>query len=320
MSRRTPLTPEQRQAKLDEAHNRLVQAVGELRSSDDWLRYLAAMNRFHRYSASNVLLIVIQRPDATQVAGYTTWKALGRQVNKGAKGIAIFAPVTAKRTVENDEAPADTDTEPGTVKRIVGFRLTYVFDVADTSGDPLPQVPSARLLDGDAPTQMWDALATQVVGAGFTVQLVDEIDSCPGAHGVSDMLAKTVQVATTGRSKAAQAKCLAHELAHVLLHRGVDYRAERGRFEVEAESVAYLVSLGLRPRHHGLHPRLRDQLGQRRHRPGARHRTDRPALRPGRDRPGPAGALRGRAGRGGVAAPPRAVRPSTWGDGDRFLA
>jgi len=115
-------------------------------------------------------------------------------------------------------------------------------DLADTSGDPLPEVPGARLLDGDAPTQMWDALATQVVGAGFTVQLVDEIASCPGAHGVSDMLAKTVQVATTGRSRAAQAKCLAHELAHVLLHRGVDYRAERGRFEVEAESVAYLVS------------------------------------------------------------------------------
>jgi len=128
MSRRTPLTSEQRQAKLDEAHNRLVAAVGELQSSDDWLRYLAAMNRFHRYSVSNVLLIVIQRPDATQVAGYSTWKALGRQVNKGAKGIAIFAPVTAKRTVDNDDASGDTDTEPGTVKRIVGFRLTYVFD------------------------------------------------------------------------------------------------------------------------------------------------------------------------------------------------
>jgi len=128
MSRRTPLTPEQRQAKLDQAHNRLVQAVNELQSSDDWLGYLAAINRFHRYSASNVLLIVIQRPDAIRVAGYTTWKALGRQVNKGAKGIAIFAPVTAKRTVESDEASADPDTEPGTVKRIVGFRLTYVFD------------------------------------------------------------------------------------------------------------------------------------------------------------------------------------------------
>ncbi len=128
MSRRTPLTPERRQAKLDDAHNRLVQAVGELKSSDDWLRYLAAMNRFHRYSASNVLLIVIQRPDATQVAGYTTWKALGRQVNKGAKGIAIYAPVTAKRPVESDEAPGDPETDPGTVKRIVGFRLTYVFD------------------------------------------------------------------------------------------------------------------------------------------------------------------------------------------------
>ena len=242
MSRRTPLTSEQRQAKLDQAHNRLVAAVNELQSSDDWLRYLAAMNRFHRYSASNVLLIVMQRPDASQVAGYSTWKALGRQVNKGAKGIAIFAPVTAKRTVDNDEVPADTDTEPGTVKRVVGFRLTYVFDVSDTTGDPLPQIPSARLLDGDAPTEMWDALAAQVATAGFTLQLVDQIESCPGAHGVSDMLAKTVQVATAGRSKAAQAKCLCHELAHILLHQNVNYRAERGRFEVEAESVAYLVS------------------------------------------------------------------------------
>src|SRR5271166_1779807 len=99
---RVRLSPEERQAKLDAAHQRLVEAVGELRSSEDWLRYLAFMRRFHNYSASNCLMILSQRPDATRVAGFHTWKSLGRSVKKGAKGIAIFAPVTRKFTVDGE--------------------------------------------------------------------------------------------------------------------------------------------------------------------------------------------------------------------------
>ena len=241
---RIRLTPEERQAKLDAAHQRLVEAVDELRSSDDWLRYLGFMARFHDYSVSNIVMIFSQRPDATQVGGFHTWKSMGRSVKKGAKGIAILAPMVRKFTDAEPGQAVVTEsiaTPTDTVQRIVGFRIVYVFDVSDTEGESLPEVPHARLLEGDAPELMWDALAAQVAAAGFALEPVDNIEAVPSAHGVTDHANHVVQIATEGRSRAAQAKCLAHELAHVLLHKDVNYQANRGRCEVEAESVAYLV-------------------------------------------------------------------------------
>src|SRR3954471_407767 len=78
------------------AHNRLTDAVAALTTSDGWRRMLTVAARFHSYSPHNVLLIGIQRPDATQVAGYRTWQSLGRQVRHGERGIAIIAPYTAR--------------------------------------------------------------------------------------------------------------------------------------------------------------------------------------------------------------------------------
>ncbi len=94
--------------------------------------YLAAMGKFHRYSASNILLIITQRPDATRVAGYQTWRKLHRHVTRGAKGIMIFAPLLRK-TVDANECGIKTYRE-----NLVGFRAAVVFDVADTEGNPLP--------------------------------------------------------------------------------------------------------------------------------------------------------------------------------------
>ena len=211
---RTRLNPEERQAKLDAAHQQLVVAVEALTSSDDWRRYLEVMSRFHSYSATNCLMIAFQRPDATRVAGYRTWTTFGRQVQKGAKGIAIWAPVTRKgETADDDEA------ELAAARRCVAFRLAYVFDVADTEGDPLPESPArARLLAGEAPAGMWDALAAQVLAAGYRIELVDAIAHSPGANGTTNPNDLLVQIATSGRSPAAMCKTLAHELAHVLLH------------------------------------------------------------------------------------------------------
>lgn len=232
MSRHT-LSPEERKARLDLAHQRLFQAVEQLRSSADWLAYLAFMARFHTYSAQNVLLIMFQRPSATQVAGFHTWRSLGRRVKKGAKGIAILAPMTRK--VE----AAEEDREEGvTGTALVGFRIVHVFDVADTEGDALPEPPRARLLRGDAPAELWDALSAQVEAAGFSVATAEEIEPGSGINGRTRYTGSEVLIATAGRSRAAQTKTLAHELAHVLLHRGMQ---DRARAEVEAESVAYLV-------------------------------------------------------------------------------
>src|SRR6202044_3910239 len=94
--------------------------------------YLAAMGKFHRYTASNILLIITQRPDATRVAGYQTWRKLRRQVVRGAKGIMIFAPLV-RRAVDSNDREIETECQS-----LVGFRAAVVFDVADTAGDPLP--------------------------------------------------------------------------------------------------------------------------------------------------------------------------------------
>jgi hypothetical protein len=92
--------------------------------------YLAAMGKFHRYSASNILLIMTKRPDATHVAGYQTWRKLHRQVTRGTKGIVIFAPLVC-RSVDANECGIESERES-----LVGYRAAVVFDVADTEGDP----------------------------------------------------------------------------------------------------------------------------------------------------------------------------------------
>src|SRR4029079_7796016 len=104
--------------------------VERLRTTDGWQRWLAFAGRFTTYSLRNQLLVQMQRPNATRVAGYKAWKALGRQVNKGERGIAILAPRT--RLVED---------EAGDRKRVVsGFHVVRVFDVSQTSGPPLPEL------------------------------------------------------------------------------------------------------------------------------------------------------------------------------------
>ena len=96
--------------------------------------FLKTMARFHRYSWGNQLLIHSQRPDATRVAGFRAWLALGRAVRRGEKGIAILAPLVRKEPVFGVDQPEDAD------RCIVGFRTAYVFDVSQTDGDALPEI------------------------------------------------------------------------------------------------------------------------------------------------------------------------------------
>src|ERR1700693_515003 len=103
----------------EEALNRLSAEL-EAGKSETLKNYLAAMGRFHRYSWGNVLLINSQRPDATRVAGFHTWHDLGRSVNKGEKGITIFAPVLVR---QKDDSPGRHEAaKPDEVFRLTGFR------------------------------------------------------------------------------------------------------------------------------------------------------------------------------------------------------
>src|SRR5438034_10369906 len=135
-----------------DARERLAEAVGRMADSETFAAWLRARAAFHDYSFANVCLIVSQRPDATRVAGYKTWQKLGRQVRKGEHGIRILAPCRVK------VAEADQHADKRDAYRVVGFRCVSVFDVAQTEGEPLPEL-EYRPLEGDAPADMVDLLA-----------------------------------------------------------------------------------------------------------------------------------------------------------------
>ncbi|GAB3062596.1 hypothetical protein GCM10027079_31750 [Sediminivirga luteola] len=251
-----------REAKLDELHERLTGAVEQLVSDEDWARALAFAARFRARSFSNTLLIweqhqgayeagLVPEPFPSYVAGYRQWQGLGRQVQKGQSGYQILAPVTGRFATAT---PADAESwrrlgkgekpRAGEVvrTRMVGVRPAYVWDASQTAGDPIPEPPAPKLLEGQAPAGLWDGLAAQVEAAGFTVLRVPHEGMIHGANGMTDYTANTVAV-RENMDPAAQVKTLAHELGHVLLH-GPDQdeaRQHRGIGEVEAESVALMV-------------------------------------------------------------------------------
>ena len=215
-------------ARLQAVHEQLTASVEALASSEAWTQMLTVAARFHRYSPNNVLLITVQRPEATLVAGYRTWQQLGRQVLRGEQGISILAPVITRADPEPDQET--------TGKVLRGFRVTHVFDVSQTDGKPLPET-GPSLLAGGSPRGLWDRLADQVHAAGFTLDRGD----CGAANGYTDHVSRHVRV-REDVSPAQASKTLAHELAHVLLH-GPDQPArDRHVAEVEAESVAYVIT------------------------------------------------------------------------------
>ena len=264
---RRPTTPEQREkaaeardVKLTALHDTLAEQVSALASGPQWRAWLDTAAKFHNYSFGNTLLIAAQKPEATQVAGYNLWQQLGRQVDKGQRGISIIAPVTRKvdaeqtDTGQTEAAPAaehpsgerstaDLGESAGSARHVVAFRPAYVWDVSQTSGDPLPDRPRPELLAGQAPEGLWESLAAQCEAAGFTV---DRRPIEGTANGYTDF--KTHEVVVRADVEPAQAvKTLAHELGHVLMHDPASFaesetRTCRGAGEVEAESMAYLVA------------------------------------------------------------------------------
>ena len=219
--------------RVEALHAQLSERLAALTTSDEWVTYLRAAARFHTYSANNVWLILMQRPEASRVAGFHTWKAVGRSVVKGAKGIKILAPCSY--TARDDEGDPVLDADGNARRTVRGFRVVHVFDVADTAGEPLPVV-DAELLDGDAPSDLWDALGSQVLRAGFALTRGD----CGRANGLTDFASRTVRV-RDGLSGAQAAKTLATNSRTSYCTTIPATRGPRDHCEVEAESVAYIV-------------------------------------------------------------------------------
>lgn len=204
-----------------DALNQLGAALDQGRS-EGLTALLKTMGRFHRYSFHNVSLIVSQHPTATRVAGFHTWRTLGRFVRKGEKGIAILAPITARRQAE----ATDDDS-----KSVVGFRAAYVFDVEQTDGDPLPEPAEAS---GD-PGARTACLRAAIISQGIAVEYVEQLG---GALGTSS--GGRIQV-VSGLQPASEFTVLVHEYAHELLHRTGERPASRDTRELEAEAVAFVV-------------------------------------------------------------------------------
>jgi hypothetical protein len=268
-SRRRQLSPAQREAadvaraaKIAALHEQIGERVEQLTADPQWRAMLDAAARFHTYSLNNQLLITLQAArlgiSPIRVAGFGTWKALGRSVLKGSTGLAVLAPCTytPKDTRADTGTGQDTgravpaagtagepvggDADQSAQQRVLrGFRVAHVFDISQTEGDPLPEI-RPELLTGNAPTALWDALAAQVAAHGYTLSR----EACGQANGVTDPQARTVRI-RPDVADAQAVKTLAHELAHIECGHttdGYDYRGCRGRPEAEAESVAYIVT------------------------------------------------------------------------------
>ena len=198
--------------------------------SEALTNYLTAMSRFHNYSFGNVLEIARQMPNATRVAGFWTWKNLGRSVNAGAKGIRILAPIVGVRRKEDNEAEKDITKQ--NERALLGFRNTYVFDISQTNGVDLPEL---REVSGD-PGENIDRLAAFLKSQG--IQLVYNEKIAP-ALGMS--YGGRIAI-LPGQSKAEEFSTLVHEAAHEMMHKAERRTATTKTVrETEAEAVAFVV-------------------------------------------------------------------------------
>jgi hypothetical protein len=208
--------------------------IADLTTSEKWTQYLDVQSRFYRYSPNNVMLILLQNPYATRVAGYRAWQALDHQVMAKESALRILAPMTYKR----DDAP-----EGENVREIRGFKLVPVFDISQTEGPDLPDIVSK--LEGLAPEGVFATLTEFAQGIGFRVERPQSLDS--GANGDTSHSEGRIRVVSSN-SEAQQTKTLAHEIGHALLHDpGVEATKdlERGLKELEAESTAYVICTAL---------------------------------------------------------------------------
>ena len=254
------LTAEKPAEKLKEITDRLEQGITELFDSERYKEYLRVMSKFHNYSFNNTLLIAMQKPDASLIAGFTAWKnQFQRNVKKGEKGIKIIAPSPFKIKQETEIIDPQTqkpvigrDGKPVTEEKeitIPAYKVVSVFDVSQTEGKELPDI-AVDALTGDV-EQYSDFFAalekTSPVPIGF-----EKIEG--GAHGYYHLEDKRIAL-DEGMSELQTLKTAIHEIAHAKLH-DIDLnapkdeqqpRVDRRTREVEAESVAYTVC-----QHYGL--------------------------------------------------------------------
>ena len=237
--------------RLKEITDRLEQGVTELFESERYKEYLRVMARFHNYSFNNTLLIAMQCPGATRLAGFQTWKKFGRHVKKGEKGIKVIAPAPYKTTITVGKS------DPHTLQPILGadgkpvkeekevvvprYKVVSTYDVSQTEGKPLPTIATPLMGSVDSFDDFIAALEqVSPVPIGFE-------DISGSAHGYYSPMEKRIAV-RDGLSEQQTLKTLIHEISHAKLHE-VDLskpkderpQIDRQTMECQAESVAFTV-------------------------------------------------------------------------------
>ncbi len=234
------------QEKIQAALDRIDSAVENINTDADWLAFLSFSSKFYHYSARNTLLIYAQNPQASYVKGYKAWNQLGRYVKKGAKGISILAPCVKKveefKEPDNKAEYQDAEAEKVTKKVVTGFKVTYVFDIADTDGSDgqLPILVKGLAGNTERERQIYDSLKAYI----STQHPVQEVTgtAVKGSYNLSTGVI-SVRADVEYLQKV---KTILHEYAHSIdFAMNPDESINRNRRELVAESVAYVVSLRL---------------------------------------------------------------------------
>ena len=237
----------------------IEQGIKELFESEKYMRYLSVMSRFHRYSVNNTMLIYMQKPDATLVAGYNKWKnQFERHVKRGEHGITIIAPTPFKKKIEEQKLDPDTKApmldQDGKVimeereVEIPMFRPVKVFDVSQTDGKPLPELAST--LSGSV--QNYEAFMEALRRSAPVPLSVEPMAANMDGYFSPDQQRIAIR---TGMSEVQTVSAAVHEIAHSKLHNYAQVQEEAARAgdkeppkkkdrnteEVEAESISYVV-------------------------------------------------------------------------------
>jgi antirestriction protein ArdC len=246
--RRKEYSEADREAARAAQREQVEQSVRELLTSDGWRRWAETRSTFHDYSFGNCLLIAMQCPTATHIAGFRKWQELGRQVRKGERAIRIMAPMVVGgskdsrrevRTAGPRMTATSSEKSGGDDGPRMLFRAVPVFDIGQTDGDPLPQAP-CEPLTGDSHEHYIGTLETFAAAMGIRVEYRDT-----GAAGGFYSEREKLIVIASDACPNARVRTLVHELAHA---HGVDYKAySRSEAEVIVETAGTIVcgALGL---------------------------------------------------------------------------
>lgn len=223
----------------------LEEGITDLMNSDRYMNFLKTMTNFHGYSLNNTILIALQNPEASLVAGYKKWQSMGRQVKQGEKAITILCPCPYKKKLTDKENKPVLD-ENGNPKEIsmAYFRPGKVFDISQTTGEELELLMPKALTDS---VDGYEDLVQKLIFIAPVPVTFEDVDG--GAKGYFSS-SKNRIVVKKDMANLQALKTLIHETAHSLLHNKEameNKKKDRETKEVEAESVAYCVmtSLGL---------------------------------------------------------------------------